>query len=192
MATKSNSKRRPADNPFRVQRHPSIRYATGSALTAFAKRLAALHHRAALVGPHGTGKTTLREDLERHYLRLGWRIVRLAFHPHTWPPWNAWGAVLAAPRDRTLVTVDGVEQLPRPLWRLLRSVRRGPLLVTSHHDCGLPVLHRHTTDSTVLQQIVEALGGPRALDYDALWAKHDGNIRSCLLDCYDRWATGAL
>lgn len=178
---------RPADNPFRVQRHARVRYAVGPVLDAFVARFEGLGRRAALVGPHGTGKSTLREDLERYYASVGWTVVRLHFttsgaaSPQQWACW-----LTASPR--TLATVDGVEQLPRWAWQVVRRVRRGPLLVTSHADCGLPVLHEHVTTATILRDCIEELAGPVDVDVDALFARHQGNVRAALLECYDRWA----
>ena len=66
---------RARDNPFAVQRVHAIRYRlAGITWEELLERLAALGFRAALVGPHGHGKTTLLEDLGARLAEEGFRV----------------------------------------------------------------------------------------------------------------------
>ncbi len=63
------------DNPFAVQRVLTIRYRfLDGSWGDLLERLAALGFRAALVGPHGHGKTTLLEDLGARLDGRGFRV----------------------------------------------------------------------------------------------------------------------
>src|SRR6185436_15582003 len=72
---------RAADNPFAVRRVLAIRYRlSGETWEGLLERLAALRYRAAIVGPHGRGKTTLLEDLAPRLEALGFRTRTVTLH----------------------------------------------------------------------------------------------------------------
>ncbi|HEY9422529.1 MAG TPA: hypothetical protein VIW92_14020, partial [Thermoanaerobaculia bacterium] len=69
------------ENPFAVQRVLEIRYRlSGISWDELLERLAFLRFRAALVGPHGHGKTTLLEDLGARLAGRGFRIRSVTLH----------------------------------------------------------------------------------------------------------------
>ncbi|MBD3241391.1 MAG: hypothetical protein GF331_12450 [Chitinivibrionales bacterium] len=186
------------DNPFRTERVLAFRYRLESReLASLLDRFAALHYRASLVGPQGTGKTTLREDIEARMREQGWRIcgVRLCRED---PRLTAEQRRRIREADAaTLVTVDGAEQLGWCAWRWLRRVSRraGGLLVTLHRERGLPVLHSHRCDFEVVRTMVSALAGHDtavSLDKDLreMYAVYGGNTRDVLRELYDWWAEG--
>lgn len=188
------------DNPFRTERVLAYRYRlSADEWEPLLERFAALGYRASLVGPQGTGKTTLREDIERRMRDRGWDIrgvhlcrqqPRLSFEQqerirHAGPS--------------SLVTVDGAEQLGWLAWRWLRRATRraGGLLVTLHRERGLPVLHYHRPEIDVVRAIVSELAGPDitlTLDKDLreMYAVYGGNTRDVLRELYDRWADGRI
>jgi len=118
-------------------------------------RLAALRFRAALVGLHGRGKTTLLEELARRLAQRGFRIRTILLHE---------GDRRLSPvhrktlfrgltiKDKDLLFVDGAEQLSRLSWLeiLVRSRAAGGLVITSHRPGLLPTLHECRTSPDLL------------------------------------------
>jgi energy-coupling factor transporter ATP-binding protein EcfA2 len=182
---------RPAENPFRSERLDALEYRLrGESWEAALARLAALDYRASVVGPRGHGKTTLLDALARRLRARGHDVVRGRVESADWSP--------RAARGRTFL-LDGTETLGRWRWRRLLAwlaTARG-LVVSRHVPGGLPLWIRCETDPALLAGIFAELvhGDPaRALDaselraLDALWQRHAGNLRSCLLDLYERFA----
>ena len=183
---------RAADNPFAVQKVLRIRYRLSDpAWEGLLERLATLRYRAAIVGPHGRGKTTLLEDLAPRLEALGFRIRSVMLHTgdrrlrreHR-------EALLQGMSPRDLLCVDGAEQLGRIAWLALlaRSQRAGGLLITSHRPGLLPTLVECETNPELLREIVRELLGRDAEGSKELFARHEGNIREALREMYDQWA----
>jgi hypothetical protein len=185
---------RAADNPFAVQKVLKIRYRLSEpAWEGLLKHLAALRYRAAIVGPHGRGKTTLLEDLAPRLEALGFRIRSVTLHTGDRRPSREQRQVLfhrLSPED--LLCVDGAEQLGRISWLALlaRSQGAGGLLITSHRPGLLPTLLSCETSPELLEGIVRELVGPEAdgVQIRELFARHGGNLRGALREMYDVWA----
>ncbi|HET9212703.1 MAG TPA: hypothetical protein VFR03_20020 [Thermoanaerobaculia bacterium] len=184
---------RARDNPFAVQRVHAIRYRlSGVTWEELLERLAALEFRAALVGPHGHGKTTLLEDLGARLAERGFRVRTATLHQgerRLGPLRSA--ALFQAPAPRDLLLVDGAEQLdPLSWWTLrLRAHAAAGLIVTSHRSGLLPTLHEHRTTPELLAEIVADLGGRvDAGEIAELFARHRGDLRLALRELYDRSA----
>lgn len=137
-----------------------------------------------LVGPHGTGKTTLLTTLRRHLAARGRATETLSLHDG------------GTRRERTrsegvgppVVFVDGYEQLS-PLHRAW--LRRHRTLLVTAHTPVLRVLHRTAVTPAVAVQIVEHLrrSGP-ATSVDPRAAAEalracEGNMREALFRLYD-------
>ena len=186
---------RARENPFAVQRVLEIRYRlSGISWDELLERLASLRFRAALVGPHGHGKTTLLEDLGARLAGRGFRIRSVTLHEGD--------RRLAASQRRDLFSdltpsdlllLDGAEQLGRLSWLEVRMRTRGAggLLITSHRPGLLPALYECRTDPELLAGIVRDLLGPEAegVPVEELFGRHGGNVREALRDLYDRYAT---
>ncbi|HUG91194.1 MAG TPA: hypothetical protein VML55_10185 [Planctomycetaceae bacterium] len=175
------------------------RFEAGCGWSGLLDRLAGLGHRAAIVGPEGSGKTTLQEELARtlsdrgaavRWLRLrrdsrrdGRRLIR---------------ELLAGLGPGDLVFVDGAEQLGALAWR--RFVRRTAgcrgLVITTHRPGRLPTLIECRTTPGLLRRLVAELVPDESGRLDAaledLFARHEGNLRLCLRELYDVWAGGGL
>ncbi|HEY2295678.1 MAG TPA: hypothetical protein VGM86_33665 [Thermoanaerobaculia bacterium] len=181
---------RARDNPFAVQRVHALRYRLAVvSWEEMLDRLAALEFRAALVGPHGHGKTTLLEDLGARLAERGFRVRTATLRLGE----RRLGAVRSAalfqdPDPRDLLLVDGAEQLdPLSWWTLrLRSRDAAGLIVTSHRPGLLPTLHECRTTPALLAGIVADLEGTADGEEIAeLFARHRGDLRLALRNLYD-------
>jgi hypothetical protein len=185
---------RARDNPFGADRVLSIRYEfpEGQAGPLLA-RLERLRYRAAIVGPHGTGKTTLLEDLETPLARLGFRVTHLRLDAaHRRFPRGGLSRLAATLDARDLICFDGAEQLGRAAWMMFRwrTRRAGGVLITSHRPGLLPTLVECTTSPELLEGIVSRLApqtGAVRLPAD-LFARHHGNLRDAFRELYDVYA----
>jgi hypothetical protein len=187
---------RARDNPFAVDRVLSVRYQwVEGDIKLLVARLEHLSYRAAIVGGHGTGKTTLLEDLETHLAGLGFRLthLRLDTEHRSVPRQRLWQ--LSATLDpRDFVCLDGAEQLDPLRWMLFRWHTRhaGGLLITSHRSGLLPTLIECTTSPSRLERIISQLAPqpspvptPTAAE---LFTRHRGNLRGALRELYDLYA----
>jgi hypothetical protein len=183
---------RARDNPFAVERVHRVRYRLEeSAWEGLLDSLAALGYRAAIVGPHGHGKTTLLEDLAPRLEARGFRIRAATFRAGE----RRLGAARKILRDLTsqdVLLIDGAEQLGRLAWLQLhlRSRAAGGLVITSHRPGLLPTLHECRTSPELLAGIVSELLGNEAErhDLDGLFHRHGGNLRGALRELYDVYA----
>ncbi|GIW99677.1 MAG: hypothetical protein KatS3mg111_3010 [Pirellulaceae bacterium] len=155
-----------------------------------------LNRRGAIVGAHGTGKTTLM----LHLLRLleapqGYLQLRRGEQPLL-------TVLLKIARTPVgeLVAVDGMEQLgPVGQWwvRVGTKARRQSLLVTSHRPCGIACLYATGVDDRLVERVIEACVQRAGLDLDPIrrlqlinaarraLGRNGGNVRETLMDLYD-------
>ena len=183
---------RAADNPFAVGKVLAIRYRLyDQTWEELLERFAALRYRAAIVGPHGRGKTTLLEDLAPRLEALGFRIRSVMLHTgNRYLNRDQRQTLVHDVGPRDLLCVDGAEQLGRSAWASLvaRSREAGGLLVTSHRPSLLPTLIDCETTPELLAGIVRDLLGREVEGTRQLFARHEGNIRAALREMYDVWA----
>lgn len=182
------------ENPFRTERVHRVGYRlvdmTWDELFA---RLEELNHRAAIVGPHGFGKTTLLETLgsklrERgrrtHFVRLNESRPKLTRDELT--------ALAEAIEPADILLVDGAEQMSRLSWMKFtrKTAHAEGVIVTVHRPGLFPTLYECRTSSETLRWLVaEITEGERALDAPTacdLHEKHDGNLRDVVRELYDR------
>lgn len=191
---------RARDNPFATDRVLAVRYGlSGPQWEELLARLAALGHRAAIVGPEGAGKTTLMEDLAPRLAARGFSVHHLALHQgERRLPADPSRALPRRLGRGDLVLVDGAGALSRVAWLALRLRARsaGGLVVTCHRPGLLPTLHECATSPSLLAGIVGDLlrhcgeeGAGAAPRPDELFARHGGNLRDALRELYDHWAT---
>ena len=187
------------DNPFRATCIERLPFRLDDAdWLPLMTRFQAHHWRGVLVGPHGSGKTTLREELERRLSRCGWQVRSWVLgdgHRITWAEVRSFATDRG---ERTLLSIDGLDRIGvLSWWRLQRMLQPNVgILATSHVHGRQPTLHQHQTTPGLLHDLVAALTAPTvALALRArcteLYALHHGNVRACLRDLYDDWAGGS-
>lgn len=177
---------RARDNPFASHRVEALPYRLPEGLTwdELLARLAALRFRAALVGPHGRGKTTLLEELARRLTARGFRVRTVTLRQDErridWKRLRGLGA-------EDVLLLDGAELLGRIAWLRVRfrCRRAGGLIVTSHRPGLLPTLLECTTSPELLADLVRELTGEE-LEVGELFARHGGNVRMAFWEMYDR------
>lgn len=147
-----------------------------------------------IIGPHGTGKSTLLALLVPELQRAGRTVVSGALRqgerslPFSRRDEAAWSS-------NTQVVIDGYEQLS--WWskqRLKRVVQRqeAGLLITAHAPMGLPSLWTTQPSLQLAQAIVERLVSPEdqtisAADVAAAFEQHPTNLREMIFALFDVW-----
>lgn len=149
------------------------------------------HRRVAIVGPHGTGKSTLLAALADQLANAGSpaEVIRLRRRRDTVRLVTAlWG-----PADTTLL-VDGWERLGRPWAFLVATLARllgRSMVVTSHRRIGMAEAACTAGTLPLLTAIVARLPAHRDLitesDLADTFSRHGGNLRDALADLYDRY-----
>lgn len=184
------------ENPLTVQRVRRLRYRlTGASWEEMLQRLHALDYRAAIVGAHGHGKTTLMEDLGQRLAAEGWEVRSLRLQRgQGWLTAEQRRSLVDGAGRRAMWFVDGIDELSAlERWRLLRERRAGGMVIAVHREGLLPTLWRCETSPRLLEALLSELGvggehrpGPSA---ERLFAEHDGNLREALRALYDVYAT---
>ena len=146
-----------------------------------------------IVGPHGSGKSSLLAELLPLLEATGRRVNVYSLHqgdrtlPISKSDVAAWNA-------DTQVAIDGYEQLSWWSKRRLQSwvkARHAGLLITAHQPMGLPPLFATEPTLTLAREIVaqllksdqvQSLTGD---DVAAAFAAHGANLREMLFSLYD-------
>jgi len=183
-------------NPFRVSCIESLgfRFPTGQNWESLEARLEQIGGRGAVVGPHGSGKTTLVEEWVRRRREAGRRVlgIRLSDSGRTIPP----SFFPAADRDPEAdIFLDGAEQLAFPSWRrfLARIGKNRGVVITTHKPGRLPLLlATEMTEALAHELVAELLGrqedDPTGLPISALLERFRGNLREVFFYLYDQKA----
>lgn len=185
-------------NPFAMERVTSIpyRFEHGNWQTQL-RELRALNYRAAIVGPQGTGKTTMLSQLKDELEREVERETVYLFLPQDKVTRNdLLRETLAEDLSRKILLVDGVERLSivQRLALFRTSANAQGLIVTSHNPLRfppfrLPTWIRTRPNELVLDYVLSEL---RMDDPEVRAAGkksfriHKGNLRDVLRDLYDR------
>ena len=168
------------------------------------RRLGENRYRGQIVGPHGTGKSTLFADWKARLARQGWNVVTIRMHgaldrqQRRQDLLKLVSSLLSVnpPRPNTIVFIDGYEQLARWQRVCVQSwlrIRAAGLVVTTHDDLGLPTLFRTQSNVELAGQVADRIAhaanvgavAPPAEVVDRLWNEHSGDIRETLFSLYD-------
>lgn len=185
---------RPRDNPFRAGRVDGLgyRFPDGVSAESLIAGLFRLGGRAAIVGPHGHGKSTLLRALATALLERGYDVRRATLRTESprLAPEVAHG-FLSNLTPQTMLLLDGAEQLSRPRWLHLRWRARhaGGLLITSHGAGLLPTLFECSTTPELLEELMRELterqGATEPPAARALHLRHRGDLREALREAFD-------
>ena len=187
----------PSPNPFatRFTRPGAVGYLfpPGQSAEGLLERLQRDNWWGEIIGPHGSGKSSLLAELLPLLEATGRRVNVYSLHqgdrtlPVSKSDVAAWNA-------DTQVVIDGYEQLSWWSKRRLQSwvkARQAGLLITAHQPMGLPPLFATEPTLTLAREIVaqllksdqvQSLTGD---DVAAAFAAHGANLREMLFSLYD-------
>ena len=153
---------RARENPFRVERLEALafRFPTGDGMGALLWRIGARSGRGAIVGPHGSGKTTAMLELGAHLRGEGWRVreMRIGAGRHALSPSERAQLTLGVgPNDAVLL--DGAGHLWTWEWWSLRHALRGVgrFVVATHRPGRLPTVLRTRVSLALVRDLVDEL-----------------------------------
>jgi energy-coupling factor transporter ATP-binding protein EcfA2 len=163
----------------------------GQSAAALVDRLRAQGWRGEIVGPHGSGKSSLLAALIPAIHDAGRPTLLVTLHDgqRRLPQSVRWAEIAAG----TIVVVDGFEQLSAwSRFRLEALCRRRNLglVVTSHASVGLPPLWTTEVTPELARRLVNQLLGDESAvispdEVDSCLARHRGNLRETLFELYD-------
>jgi hypothetical protein len=168
-----------------------FRFAEGQNIETLVAKLAAHNWRGEIVGPHGSGKTSLLAALLPALAAAGCQVHEMRVRDEA-PP--ARRTINTTNCERRLFVVDGFKQLG---WlsrlRLKRHCRKSGagLLVTSHAPAGLPILAKLAPNRALVELLVADLCSTvtSRITREDVAASHDchgSNVREIFFDLYDR------
>jgi hypothetical protein len=193
------------DNPFatRATRSGTIPFcfADRESLEGVLERLEDYGRRGQIVGPHGTGKSTLLASLAEAISGLGRQtvIVRMFQGRGALPAEFRSALARSNVLDEGLVyLIDGFEQLGMARrWWIQHCLRRHGLVVTTHRPIhGLPIVYQTSVTDEIAWEVVSRLTsaqGPIASKEQVaeLLAKNGSNLRETLFELYDWYEAAA-
>jgi ABC-type hemin transport system ATPase subunit len=161
----------------------------GESAQAVVDRLRASGWRGQIIGPHGSGKSTLMAAIVPALEAAGRKVELRPIKANT----KDFDSLPPEMTADTQLVMDGYEQLSwwtrRRIEAKCRRHQTG-LLITAHRDLGLPTLLATQPTLSLAQQVVAQLLGPEdqtilLADVAAAWEAAGGNLRETLFKLYD-------
>ncbi len=185
----------PRENPFCADAVENLPFRMPGGLTweALLDKLAANNWIGSIVGPHGSGKTTLIEQLAPRLESRGLRphFCRLTTES-TQADKDSLLASVRTLRAPDILLLDGAEQLSTRQWLPLRVAvdSLAGCVVTLHRTGRLPILVQTETTPALLTELIHELTGSSLPPGETatLLMRHRGNLRDCFRELYDRCA----
>ena len=158
----------------------------------------------AVVGPHGTGKTTFFDDLEQRLQQQGYQLLRISLHL-TIDGRCELPYIPDEVHPDTIVLLDSAGVIgrhfsnpfsfqQRKMWRVrMQRVAHCQIIESRHRRNRVPVLLQTSSSASMLEAIVRRLDPEwriSSAEIASLYRRHKGNIREALRECYDRRAVG--
>ena len=185
---------KPSENPFRYSQIVKYRYQIGSAdFESLRMRLASCKFRASIRGPHGTGKSTLLEDLATSYSREG-KLVKL-YRVNKQDSSSKRKQIIAtilSSHPSEMNFLDGGECFGYFAWNwfIARCIGKNlSCIATTHYPCVLAeVFVTHISLEQTLQMIQHLSQSYWSCELNQValrsFNNSKGNCRDILRDCY--------
>lgn len=188
---------RARDNPFRSTRIDGLAFRDPTTTPdRLLVRWQQAGRRGALIGPHGTGKTTLLAELVQRIEAGGRPVIGVRLRADGGRSDRAAiGCEAIRCRRDAVLCVDGFDLLPGYARRVLAWTTRRlhGVIVTAHAPCLYPTLHETRTSPELLAELATELlshdpdavaGAHRCPDLTRLHADCGGNLRDALFGLY--------
>ncbi len=183
------------ENPFASHRIEALpyRFPEGDDWEKLIERLKANGWRGTIVGPHGSGKTTILDQIEPLLAERGFQPRRVTLRA-TIDPVDRQVSLgsIASMSAPDFLLLDGAEQLTTKQWLALQSgvVACAGCLLTQHRTGRLQTVLSCEGTPELLNELVHELCEAWLTDGEAarLFARYHGNLRECFRELYDRWA----
>lgn len=183
------------DNPFSVERVERLDFRLPAGMTwdALLERCAAANYCGAIVGPPGSGKSLLLQQLAPHLEARGFtpRLIRLNSETRRAEKESVIAEVRRM-RAPDFLLLDGAEVLTTREWLVLRVAidALAGSIITVHRTSRLPTLIETVTTPDLLEELATEVSGgrlPRGEAF-AIHARCRGNLRQAFRELHDRWA----
>ncbi len=184
-------------NPFRTNRLAELPFIfpPGWTTNRLVDRLHATGGRGAVVGMHGTGKTTLLEELGAALASRGWNVIQERCDRAVGRR-NDLLAELAMAESSDAILLDGAGSWSLLWWRrvLKATANEGLLVITAHRPGRLPTLLHTRSSPELLDRLVARLAPKHHSELrpllPELHRRHCGDCHAILLALYDHLAHG--
>ena len=150
----------------------------------------------AIVGPHGSGKTTVLSRIYDEALRGNHSVTRYSLRNTTWQDLQRVARILLQSKPDDLLLLDSWERMSRTVGSVVcrLAVSRGcRLVVTSHRVMSIPVLMTCQVSLKSFLAIIKQLPNSRLWlgslimqkDIETAFESYQPNLREALFRLYD-------